>query len=571
VDYEWIDNPVFRRETRILTRGKIPALLFMGGPALAAFILFIRYSAVSLAYRNQSGLAVTGREVFISLASILFWILILVVPALAGGAIHKDRSSGTLTSIRLTPLSAWSILGGKCLALGAFVGLVYLALLPILGLAFLIGGVSPSEFFGVLSVTLVCSVQCALFSVLTGLAIRRPTAAMVWGFLLTLFYLALLPWVADLLAHILDLLRSQTGAAGLERWAGGLRWFSEHLGAYFFPVRAIGAMLSPGTIPQASLFGMQIPFWMGTVLGVSTTSLLSLAGAVWLLRSETWMRPANKGVRRSARGTARAFNEKNLLDERRNPFLDWEMKRHPARLYKGWVIAFTSAACLGVVALYLYALPELYYITGIVALKIVSALTMLIPIFYCSQSIVREKEMETYDSLVLTLVEPRQIIESKIKSCFYFVMPLLTIAAIFCFFRHFIIDTPLYTPFRGGMNFIWLALQGLRCIYYAMLGAYCSLYCRSSLHALAAAFGLELLLSIPYALIFFFFTCFGGMMLAGILEPLFDQYLFFSGSLIAEYAVAALMGLYQAGFMLLVIRILHQRSVNLIRYESHRR
>jgi len=571
VDYEWIDNPVFRRETRLLTRGKLPALLFIGGPALAAFILFIRYSAVSLAYRNQSGLAITGREDFVSLASILFWILILVVPALAGGAIHKDRSSGTLTSIRLTPLSAWSILGGKCLALGAFIGLVYLTLLPILGLAFLLGGVSPSEFFGVLSVTLVCSVQCALFSVLTGLAIRRPTAAMVWGFLLTLFYLALLPWMADLLAHILDLLRSQTGAAGLERWAGGLRWFSEHLGAYFFPVRAIGAILSPGTIPQANLFGMQIPFWMGTVLGVSTTSSLSLAGAVWLLRSETWMRPANKGARRSARRTARAFDMKNLLDERRNPFLDWEMKRHPARLYKGWVIAFTIAACLGVVALYLYAPPELYYVAGIVALKIVSVLIMLIPIFYCSQSIVREKEMETYDSLILTLVEPRQIIESKMKACFYYVLPLLTVAAIICFFGHFMVDTPFYTPFGGNMNFIWLALQAPRCVYYAMLGVYCSLYCRSSLHALAYSFGLEVLLSIPYTLIFFCFSCLGAILLEGILDSLIHQMIFSSVSWITEYAVAALMGLYQAGFMLFVIRILYQRSVNLIRYESQRR
>ncbi len=571
MDYEWIDNPVFRRETRLLTRGKLPALLFIGGPALAAFILFIRYSAVSLAYRNQSGLAITGREDFVSLASILFWILILVVPALAGGAIHKDRSSGTLTSIRLTPLSAWSILGGKCLALGAFIGLVYLTLLPILGLAFLLGGVSPSEFFGVLSVTLVCSVQCALFSVLTGLAIRRPTAAMVWGFLLTLFYLALLPWMADLLAHILDLLRSQTGAAGLERWAGGLRWFSEHLGAYFFPVRAIGAILSPGTIPQANLFGMQIPFWMGTVLGVSTTSSLSLAGAVWLLRSETWMRPANKGARRSARRTARAFDMKNLLDERRNPFLDWEMKRHPARLYKGWVIAFTIAACLGVVALYLYAPPELYYVAGIVALKIVSVLIMLIPIFYCSQSIVREKEMETYDSLILTLVEPRQIIESKMKACFYYVLPLLTVAAIICFFGHFMVDTPFYTPFGGNMNFIWLALQAPRCVYYAMLGVYCSLYCRSSLHALAYSFGLEVLLSIPYTLIFFCFSCLGAILLEGILDSLIHQMIFSSVSWITEYAVAALMGLYQAGFMLFVIRILYQRSVNLIRYESQRR
>jgi hypothetical protein len=135
-DYEWIDNPVFRRETRLLTRGKLPALLFIGGPTLAAFILFFRYSVVSLAYGNQSGLAITGRGDFVSLASILFWILILIVPALAGGTIHKDRSSGTLTSIRLTPMSAWSILGGKCLALGAFVGLVFLTLLPIWGWPF---------------------------------------------------------------------------------------------------------------------------------------------------------------------------------------------------------------------------------------------------------------------------------------------------------------------------------------------------------------------------------------------------------------------------------------------------
>jgi hypothetical protein len=149
-------------------------------------------------------------------------------------------------------------------------------------------------------------------------------------------------------------------------------------------------MLSPGTIPQASLSGCRFPSgWNGA--GRRATSLLSLRRG--LDASERNLdAPGDKGARRNGHGTARAFDEKNLLDERRNPFLDWEMKRHPARLYRGWMIAFTTAACLGVVALYLYALPELYYVAGIVALKIVSVLIMLIPIFYCSQCIVREKE-----------------------------------------------------------------------------------------------------------------------------------------------------------------------------------
>jgi hypothetical protein len=176
------------------------------------------------------------------------------------------------------------------------------------------------------------------------------------------------------------------------------------------------------------------------------------------------------------------------------------------------------------------------------------------------------KGVETYDSLILTLVEPRQIVESKIKACTYYVLPLLSVAAIICFFGHFMVDTPLYTPLGGDMNVIWLVLQALRCAYYAMLGIYCSLYCRSSLHALAYCFGLEVLLTIPYISIPVFFTCFGGYLFLGYFIDKMDS---LSGRLIVEYGWAAILGIYQAGFMLVVIRILYQRSVNLIRYESH--
>ena len=579
----WLDNPVFQRESMVLKRGKIPTLLFVAGPGILGLLFVFSYLIIFLETSFGPDKIQNGRSLFESQIIILFWGIMLIVPAMAGNSISKDRSSGSLSALRLTSLSCWGILLGKCSAFGTFYSLVYFTALPILGLTLLLGGVAPSELFGVFSITLVCALQCMLLSVLTGLFFRRNSFAMIVGVMATLAYLIFLPLSLGLFEVLCRYLYGQVTAPWLLTLAEYLSWFSESMSAYFFPGIAISKVLSPGAIPQVQLGPITIPFWVLTVAGVSLTSLVSLLLATLLMRKELWLRPAVQGVTfRLIRGRGKLFQVKNLLDERKNPFWDWESKRHPILLHQKTIGVFVFGICILIFLFFLnsLSLPELYDGFASLYFGLTPFLVALIPIAYCSQTVVREKEMGTYDSLILTLIQPKQVILSKIKSCLYYVVPVLVIAAVIGFLHHFNFQSWSSHHSYGGppnplfqINLIWVAIQLLRCVYYSMLGIFCSLYCRNSLQALAFTIGLEILLEIPYWIIFGIFGCFGGIFLSFLLDPMFMNASDWSwgGQIVISYLTTLVMNFTPVVFMLIVIRILYDRSINLIRFESYRR
>jgi len=563
----------------ILRRGKIPAILFMGGPMLMGlffivYYLFFTFQAVIDPFSSRS-----GRELFGRLSLSLFWGLMLFVPALVGASISKDRRAGTLSTLRLTHLSAWRILLGKLSAFAAFYSLVFLATTPIVGLTFLVGGVSVSEFLGLFFLTLATAIQCSILSLIAGLLFKRSATAMVGGFVLALVYLLMLPNLAELLGWIVYYLRQVVPWPWLEAFRGWVRGKAQWINTYVFPTRAIGKVFAPGAMPTVAAGPFELPFWMLTVAGVGITSALSLALAAYLMRIELWLRPRRALIFRFSRGMGKLYCAENLLDERKNPFLKWEMERHPVWRHRRKVTAAGAGVGLLFFALFVFLLPTshfeaLFLSFGWYFEKMIRVLIMLIPIFYCSQTVVREREMGTYDALVLTLLQPKQIIESKLKSCLLYISPLLGITAVVCLLSHF--TFPNYSPFPGGvgmvqMNFVWLAFQVVRCLYFAMLGIFFSLYCRTTLHALAFTVGAEILLMIPYGVLQLVFGCCGNAVF--MLNPWSTQ---FTGdnillSVAMQYASTLLRFAVPAIFMLVVIRVLYDRSINLIRFESYRR
>ena len=577
----WLDNPVFQRESLILKRGKIPTLLFIVGPGLLGVLFVFSYLILFLESSFDPGKIQTGRSLFESLIIILFWGIMLIVPAMAGNSISKDRTSGSLSALRLTSLSCWKILFGKCAAFGTFYSLIYFTALPIIGLTLLLGGVAPSELFGVFSITLVCALQCMLLSILSGLFFRRSSFAMIIGFIATLFYLILLPLSLSLIEVLCRYIYAKITSPWLLVLTDNLDWFSNNLSPYFFPGIAIGKVLSPGAIPQVHLGPITIPFWVLTVVGISLTTIFSFFFATLLMRKELWLRPAGQGLTfRLIRGRGNSFQVGHLLDERKNPFWDWESRRHPVLLHEKKVTFLVIAFCVLIVILFLKSLPEIFEGFASLYLGLTSFLIALIPIAYCSQTVVREKEMGTYDSLILTLLQPQQVIRSKMKCCLYYVTPLLVIAAVICFLNHFNIQSyGTYSHYSGApnpflqINLVWVAVQLLRCVYYSMLGIFCSLYCRTSLQALAFTIGLEILLEIPYWIIFGIFGCFGGVFLSFLIHPIFlDSFdRGWAGRLLTEYLISLVMNITPIIFMLIVIRILYDRAINLIRFESYRR
>ncbi|MFO1459323.1 MAG: ABC transporter permease [Verrucomicrobiota bacterium] len=102
-------------------------------------------------------------------------------PFLAAASISEERREGTLGLLFLTPLSGWDIVAGKLLIVGLNALLALASVVPVFGLAWILGGVTGAEV-GRMSVALV---QTLLFSLTVSVAVsagrRNPAGATAWS------------------------------------------------------------------------------------------------------------------------------------------------------------------------------------------------------------------------------------------------------------------------------------------------------------------------------------------------------------------------------------------------------
>lgn len=108
---------------------------------LAAAVLIVFFGlGASLSSRLQP--ALFGRELFIALNGVVYYLIWLGVPLLVADSISREKREGTLGLLFLTPLSAFDVVVGKGTILGLRAFGILLAGLPVLVLPFLLGGVS---------------------------------------------------------------------------------------------------------------------------------------------------------------------------------------------------------------------------------------------------------------------------------------------------------------------------------------------------------------------------------------------------------------------------------------------
>ena len=143
--------PVIARELRASARQPFTYYLRVVGVTalLLASLLF------GLHYGFQPAL---GRPLFGALHATLFGAIWLLVPMLTADCISRERREGTLGLLFLTPLTGTGIVVAKGLVHGMRAITLWLAVLPILTVPFLMGGVSWRE--ATLSVLVNANAMC---------------------------------------------------------------------------------------------------------------------------------------------------------------------------------------------------------------------------------------------------------------------------------------------------------------------------------------------------------------------------------------------------------------------------
>lgn len=147
-------NAVVSRELRVALRNERSfATLGLYVAVLGAVVAsqFPSDVAVGLSTNGNRGAAALGHELFLWFGFSQAFLIALILPALATGALSQERERRTLEPLLLTPLTPLQIVWGKGVGVLAFACLLLLATVPLTSMCFLLGGVSPGEVVGAYS------------------------------------------------------------------------------------------------------------------------------------------------------------------------------------------------------------------------------------------------------------------------------------------------------------------------------------------------------------------------------------------------------------------------------------
>lgn len=198
-------NPVLARELRIRLRSGRSWILLTLYLVILAVICFFVFEGQSssldgdvFSAPSPTRFAAVGRSIFEWLILFMLLLVLFLVPGFTSGAIAGERERQTLVPMQVTLLRPWQILLGKLGASFAFLALLVVATTPLLGIAYLIGGLTIRTVVEGVAVVLFTGVVLACVTLCCSTVLRRVQTATVaaYGFVLVLLLGTFLAWVA---------------------------------------------------------------------------------------------------------------------------------------------------------------------------------------------------------------------------------------------------------------------------------------------------------------------------------------------------------------------------------------
>lgn len=156
---QWEANPILVKELRSRMRGSRAFVLLTIYLLILAGVTLLLYAAISSNTSNDlnAGQQI-GKALFLVIGAVALIEVCLITPSLTSGAIAGERERQTYDLLIASLLTPWQIVWGKLASALAFALLLIVAVVPVMSLAFLFGGVSLTEVL----IVLVCLVVTAL-------------------------------------------------------------------------------------------------------------------------------------------------------------------------------------------------------------------------------------------------------------------------------------------------------------------------------------------------------------------------------------------------------------------------
>lgn len=199
-----IDLPVLVQEMRIRQRGIRPfVLMFIYVAVLSVVTLLVaELSRATPTFgspqgRHASDLARVGQELFLALSLAQLVMISLIVPAYGSAAVTTEQERGTFDLLALTRLPSWRIITQKLVAATAEVLMLTITSLPVLGIVFMLGGVSPLEVAIVFAIMLITAIFLGALGMLCSCCFAKTRSATLAAYLSVIAFLAGAPLAAE--------------------------------------------------------------------------------------------------------------------------------------------------------------------------------------------------------------------------------------------------------------------------------------------------------------------------------------------------------------------------------------
>ena len=468
-----LENPVLQRELLVNLRMTKAFALQLAYVALLGVLVYF-------AWPGDEKIDMANSEKSIRLVNMFFlgqYLLVgLMTPTFAAGSIAGEKERKTYEMLLASPLPPTAIVLGKMLASLTLLALLMFSSLPIVMLCLPLGGTSVYEVLAVYLALLLATGTFGLISLYCSLRFQRTSAALVVS------YLAILP-VALL---------------------GLLFWYTlSHGEAARFRL-----IVTVGVLPPVC-----VAIWFGLIMLISHRLLyppdVGSEGKEVVDELHEQQHAVGLVIRRD-QFPDRLFappKRAGLMPDGANPVYDKEMRSEifsQGTLMLRVVIQVSMFLAMPLMAWCLYIKPQFapWYIGYVILFN------MLVGPVFSAGAVTSERERQTLDLLLTTLIKPRQILFGKLLAGLR-VSTVLTSFLLWPLLLAGIMVTDYWNNLLTLLGYVAIVL--VTCLFTATVALFCSVLSRKTAVSLTASYILVLTLFLaPIAAENFVSTFFPG-------------------------------------------------------------
>lgn len=214
-------NPVFEVEIKKNTRTvRISWIITVCNLLLGAIALICFFGESSVDGYMMPKSYTMPMRCYMMMAYLLFFLLLLTIPVIAGASVSMEREKRTLDLLMTTKLNPWRIIVGKLEASLGIIFVIAFSAMPALALIMVFGGIGLLDLFALVLILLVFGVFIGSIGIFCSVIFRKTTVATLMAYVFVLaFVVGTIAVVA--LIYYLQLLQGQGAAETAQPDVGG--------------------------------------------------------------------------------------------------------------------------------------------------------------------------------------------------------------------------------------------------------------------------------------------------------------------------------------------------------------